>query len=125
MRINLALLIDKIIRSLDMNLKKITLFGKSAGGGVAIHLASMNSHIKKLFIACPATVQRGKPLANRNDLHIKISWNGIKMIIKYHIRCIKNFWMILINKKINIHFIVIIKVDMNLIVILLKNKYKV
>jgi len=74
-RIKLAHALDKILRSPDMSLTNITLFAKSAGAGVSIHVASMNLEVKSLYISCPGTNTRGSVLSNRKDLPIYFSWN--------------------------------------------------
>jgi hypothetical protein len=75
LRIKLAHVLDKIIRSPKLALTNITLLAKSAGAGVSIHVAGMNPEVKFLFIACPGTNSRGRPLAERKDLPIKMMWN--------------------------------------------------
>jgi len=73
-RIDLAIVLDKIIRKI--NIINITLLGKSAGGGISIYLAEKDvSNIKQLLLCCPATINGGKPLKDRRDLQIKLSWN--------------------------------------------------
>jgi len=72
-RIVLAKIFDKIIRSIIKS--QFYLIGKSAGGGVAIHIASINTQVTKLFLCCPATINGCKPLASRLDLKIFLSWN--------------------------------------------------
>jgi hypothetical protein len=74
LKLKIAKVFDKILRSPDMELTNITLLCKSAGGGVGIFLTSMNSEIKNLFMAAPALTARGTPLADRKDLNIKLSW---------------------------------------------------
>jgi hypothetical protein len=74
-RIKLAHILDKILRSPDMDLKNFTILAKSAGAGVSIHIASMNPEVKYLDIACPGTSSRGTPLAKRKDIKIKMMWN--------------------------------------------------
>jgi dienelactone hydrolase len=75
LRIILAHLLDKIIRSPDMKLTNISVLAKSAGAGVAIHMAAINPEIKFLYIACPGTNGGGKTLKYRKDLPIKLMWN--------------------------------------------------
>ena len=75
LKIKLANVIDKILRSPEMDLKNFTLLAKSAGAGLAIFVASINMEIKKLCIACPGITAGGKPLDKRIDLPIKMSWN--------------------------------------------------
>lgn len=74
-RIKLAHVLDKILRSPDMKLTNVTILGKSAGAGVSIHIASINPEIKFLYIACPGTNGRGKTLKDKKDLPIKLMWN--------------------------------------------------
>jgi hypothetical protein len=75
LRIKLAHVLDKILRSPDMKLTNISLLAKSAGAGVSIHLSAINTEIKFLYIACPGTSGRGKTLKDRKDLPIKLMWN--------------------------------------------------
>jgi len=75
LRIKLAHVLDKILRSPDIKLTNISLLAKSAGAGVAIHMAAINSEINFLYIACPGTSGRGKTLKDRKDLPIKLMWN--------------------------------------------------
>lgn len=75
LRIKLAHVLDKILRSPDMDLKNFTILAKSAGAGVSIHVAGMNPEVKYLDIACPGTNSRGTPLAKRKDIKIKMMWN--------------------------------------------------
>jgi hypothetical protein len=75
LRIKLAHVLDKIIRSPDIKLTNISILAKSAGAGVAIHMAAINTEIKFLYIACPGTSGRGKTLKDRKDLPIKLMWN--------------------------------------------------
>lgn len=84
-RIKLAKILDKILRSPNMNLTNITLFGKSAGGGVSIHVAAMNLKVKYLYISCPGTNDRGKVLKDRKELPIKISWNKDDDVLPYSV----------------------------------------
>jgi hypothetical protein len=74
-RIILAKILDKILRSPDMELTNITLFGKSAGGGVSIHIAAMNPEVKYLYISCPGTNNYGEALKDKKELPIKLAWN--------------------------------------------------
>jgi len=92
-RIKLAHVLDKILRSPDMALTNFTLFAKSAGAGVAIHVAALNLEVKSLYISCPGTNSRGSVLKDRNDLPIKIAWNidDNKLSYKIHEEFIKVF----------------------------------
>jgi len=74
-RIELAKLMNKCISSPDLNLKNFAILGKSAGGGVSCHIASMNLEVKKLFICCPGTNSRGSTLVANPELEIYIAWN--------------------------------------------------
>jgi len=74
-RIELAKLMHKCINSPDLALKNFAILAKSAGGGVACHIASMNLYVKKLFICCPATNSRGSTLVANRELDIYIAWN--------------------------------------------------
>ena len=74
-RIKLAHILDKILRSPDIELTNMTIFAKSAGAGVSIHVASMNLEVKSLYISCPGTNSRGSVLSDRKDLPIYFSWN--------------------------------------------------
>ena len=74
-RIELAKLINEFICS-DLHLKNFSILGKSAGGGVSCHIASMNLEVKKLFICCPGTNSRGSTLIGNPELEIYISWNS-------------------------------------------------
>jgi len=74
-RFTLATILDKILRSPDMELTNITLFGKSAGGGVSIHIAAMNPEVKYLYISCPGTNNYGEALKGKKELPIKLAWN--------------------------------------------------
>jgi hypothetical protein len=75
LRIKLAHVLNKIIRSPDLKLTNVTILGKSAGAGVSIHISAINPEIKFLYIACPGTNGRGKTLKDRLDLPIKLMWN--------------------------------------------------
>ena len=83
-RFELANTLDKILRSPDMALTNITLFGKSAGGGVSIHVASMNPEVKYLFISCPGTNNYGEALKDKKELPIKLAWNKDDEKLEYN-----------------------------------------
>ena len=53
------------------------LLGKSAGGGVAMHLTNMRDNIKKLFICCPANPLDEDPDAPviTKKIPVKLMWN--------------------------------------------------
>lgn len=74
-RIDLAKLMNKCINSPDLNLKNFAILAKSAGAGVACHIASFNLEVKKLFICCPGTNSRGSTLVGNPELDIYIAWN--------------------------------------------------
>jgi len=84
-RIEMAHIVDKILRSPLMDFKNFTLLGKSAGGGVSIYIASMNEEIKTLLLCCPGISERGRPLADRKDLDIKLSWNEDDDVIPFKV----------------------------------------
>ncbi len=84
-RAELASLVDKLIRSPDLNLKGFTLLGKSAGGGVSIFLAGLNPDVKKLLLCCPGITNRGTPLASRPELEIHLAWNKDDDVIDFAI----------------------------------------
>ena len=92
-RIKLAHILDKILRSPDMELTNMTIFAKSAGAGVSIHVASLNLEVKSLYISCPGTNTRGSVLSDRKDLPIYFSWNedDIKLPYVIHKEFIKVF----------------------------------
>ena len=81
----LAQVLDKILRSPKMALTNVTLFGKSAGAGVSIHVAAMNLEVKYLYISCPGTNDRGNALINRKELPIKLSWNKDDDVLPYSV----------------------------------------
>ena len=81
----LAQVLDKILRSPKMALTNITLFGKSAGAGVSIHIAAMNPEVKYLYISCPGTDDRGEVLVNRKELPIKLAWNKDDDVLPYSV----------------------------------------
>ena len=74
-------------------LLNITLFSKSAGAGLSIHVAALNLEVKSLYISCPGTNSHGSVLSNRKDLPIKLSWNkdDNKLPYKIHEEFIKVF----------------------------------
>jgi predicted esterase len=92
-RVEMAHIMDKILRSPQMDFKNFTLMGKSAGGGVSIYIASMNEEVKTLLLCCPGISERGKPLANRLDLDIHLSWNEDDDVIPFKVseELIKDF----------------------------------
>lgn len=74
-RIELAKLMNKCISSPDLNLKNFAILGKSAGGGVSMHMTGANHEVKKLFVCCPGTNSNGSTLVGNPDVKIYISWN--------------------------------------------------
>lgn len=84
-RVEMAHIVDKIFRSPPMDFKNFTLMGKSAGGGVSIYIASMNEAVKTLMLCCPGISEKGRPLANRLDLDIHLSWNEDDEVIPYKV----------------------------------------
>jgi hypothetical protein len=70
-----AKILDKLIRSSDMNLRNFTVLGKSAGGGIAFFLAGINSEVKVLMACCPGIHNNGTVVANRLDLKIYLMRN--------------------------------------------------
>jgi hypothetical protein len=83
LKIKVAHVADKILRSPEMELKNFSLLAKSAGAGIAIYVTSMNMEIKKLYIACPAITAGMSPLSKRKELPIKLSWNEDDNKIEY------------------------------------------
>jgi hypothetical protein len=81
----LAEVVDKLIRSPDMNLHNFTLLGKSAGAGVSFYLAAINTEVKVLMACCPGITNRGAVVANRLDLKIHLMWNKDDDVISYSI----------------------------------------
>ena len=84
-RVKLADIVDKLIRSPDMNLHNFTLLGKSAGGGVSFSLAAINTEVKVLMACCPGITNRGAVVSNRLDLKIHLMWNKDDDVILYPI----------------------------------------
>ena len=82
-REKMANILNKILRSEDMDLKdtKYSLLGKSAGGGIALYIAALNKSVNKLYLCAPATITNGSMIIERDDLYIKISWNKDDNII--------------------------------------------
>ena len=101
-RIKLAKILDKIIRSPDMALTNVTLFGKSAGAGVSIYISSMNPDVKYLYISCPGTNNCGKVLKDREELPIKLAWNKDDDVIPYSVA--KDFIQVFEENKNNYKF---------------------
>jgi len=81
----LADIVDKLIRSPDMNIYNFTLLGKSAGGGVSFYLAGINPEVKVFMVCCPGITNRGAVVANRLDLKIHLMWNKDDDVIPYSI----------------------------------------
>jgi predicted esterase len=91
-RIKLASILDKILKSPDMNLKKFDLMGKSAGGGVVTFVATMNDNINRLILISPGTNSEGKNL-KKFKKKILLAWNQDDNKIPYqtHQNYITNF----------------------------------
>jgi hypothetical protein len=83
LKIKVAHVADKILRSPEMELTNFSLLAKSAGAGIAIFLTSINMEIKKLYIACPAITAGAAPLAKRKEVPIKLSWNEDDNKVEY------------------------------------------
>lgn len=79
-RIELSEILDKILRSPIIKLKKFVLMGKSAGGCVAAYVAKMNKNVRKLILISPGSISHGE---NLKDFKKKIilSWNKDDSII--------------------------------------------
>ena len=73
-RIELAEILDKILRSPDMKLDKFDLMGKSAGGGVAAYVAKINESVHKLILISPGSISHGENLKDFKN-KIILSWN--------------------------------------------------
>jgi len=70
-RIELANQANNIIKKLKI--KKFTLLGKSAGGGIAIYITKKNKNITDLLLICPGL---NKPNIKLNkEVNIVLSWN--------------------------------------------------
>jgi predicted esterase len=91
-RIKLASILDKILRSPNMNLGKFDLMGKSAGGGVVSFVAGLNDNINRLILICPGSNSHGKNLKNFKN-KILLAWNRDDNKIPYqeHQEYINNF----------------------------------
>ena len=74
-REEIASVLDKCIRSPELELKNFTVVSKSAGGGVSFFLAVINTEIKILLVCCPGITNKGTSVAGRKDLVIKLAWN--------------------------------------------------
>jgi len=70
-KIIFAGILNKILHKLEI--KKCSVIGKSAGGGISICLTSINPDVQYLYLACPALTRRGKPLEGR-EVPIKLMW---------------------------------------------------
>ena len=75
----LAILIDKIIRCPQLDLKKVHLLGKSAGGGIGLHIVSKSDIYTNLFLAVPAGCVSSLPLEKLGDrlnkFECNVGWN--------------------------------------------------
>lgn len=82
-REEIAYVLDKCIRSPELDLKNFTVLSKSAGGGVSFFLAGINPEIKTLLVCCPGSNSRGKAVADRKELVIKLAWNKDDNILPF------------------------------------------
>lgn len=82
-RDEMANLLDKCIRSPDVDLRNIEVLGKSAGGGVSFFFTAKNPEVRKLYLVAPGITNRGIMLRDRRDIPIFISWNKDDTIIPY------------------------------------------
>jgi len=75
----LAILIDKILRCPQLNLKNVHLLGKSAGGGLGLHVVGKSDIYTKLFLAVPGGCEFSLPLEKLGDRLNKfeciVGWN--------------------------------------------------
>lgn len=75
----MAIDIDKIFRCPQLNLKNVHLLGKSAGGGLAMHIVSKSEIYKALYLAVPANSTYLMPLEKMgerlNSFKVIIGWN--------------------------------------------------
>jgi hypothetical protein len=81
----LVKVLDKCMRSPEVNLTNFTVLGKSAGGGVSVFFAGINKEVKRLLFCCPGITNKGTPLAGRPELEIDIGWNIDDDNIEYNI----------------------------------------
>jgi pimeloyl-ACP methyl ester carboxylesterase len=79
------------------------LLGKSAGGGVAMHLTNKRDNIKKLFLCCSASPvdESDEPLITKN-IPVKLMWNkddvnATGIDYNYYKKFLNNFDMHKIN----------------------------
>ena len=79
------------------------LLGKSAGGGVAMHLTNKRDNIKKLFLCCSASPvdESDEPLITK-DIPVKLMWNkddvnATGIDYNYYKKFLNNFDMHKIN----------------------------
>lgn len=82
-REEMANLLDKCIRSPDVNLRNIEVLGKSAGGGVSFFFTAINPEVRKLYLVAPGITNRGVMLRDRTDIPIFISFNKDDTVIPY------------------------------------------
>jgi hypothetical protein len=80
----LAVIVDKLIRSSGLNLRNFTVLAKSAGGGIAFFLAGINPEVKVLMAACPGFHNNGTVVKDRKDLKIYIMWNMDDEYLNYN-----------------------------------------
>lgn len=82
-REEMAILLDKCIRSPDIALRNIEVLGKSAGGGVSFYFTAINPEVRKLYLVAPGITNRGIMLKDRTDIPIFISFNRDDTIIPH------------------------------------------
>jgi hypothetical protein len=75
----LAIIIDKILRCPQLNLKNVHLLGKSAGGGLGLHVVGKSDIYTKLFLAVPGGCEFSLPLEKLGDrlnrFRCIVGWN--------------------------------------------------
>lgn len=76
----LATIIDKCLRSPDLNLTNVHLLGKCAGGGLAIHTITKSNIYSGLFLSVPASplnVEKLKELnkTQKNKIRFIFTWD--------------------------------------------------
>ena len=81
-RIELANILNKILKSQNMNLDKFDLIGKSAGGGITAYVAQMNNNVNRLILISPGSISHGENLKDFKN-KIILSWNKDDPIILY------------------------------------------
>ena len=75
----LAIIIDKILRCPQLDLKNVHLLGKSAGGGLGLHVVGKSDIYTKLFLAVPGGCEFSLPLEKLgdrlNEFKCIVGWN--------------------------------------------------